>query len=228
MRQISAGKTSRLRALPAFRRWAAALLPRALLVLSVAACDHGDSPSAPRAEPDICGPFGAWQSSPYALPYPVGTAYYVNQANCSGFGHSGFWSNGYDFLMPLGTTVTAARSGVVVHSLGGAEDGDRSRTNLVTIEHDDGTVALYSHLTRDGNLVEVGELVAAGESVGRSGDTGNTGGVPHLHFSVHPCSRLPGLPGTGGDCSSIAVNFRNTDPNPQGLEAGRTYPAGGG
>ena len=224
IRPGSRGTASRHRAPPDPRSWTVAFVPLAFLLLSVAACDHS-RPTEPRAEPDVCGPFGPWQSSPYVLPYPVGTAYVVSQANCSGFGHSGFWSNGYDFLMPIGTTVTAARSGVVVHSLGGAEDGDRSRTNLVTIEHEDGTVALYSHLTRNGNLVEVGQLVAAGAPVGRSGDTGNTGGVPHLHFSVHPCSNLPGLEGTGGDCASISVNFRNTDPNPQGLEAGRTYAA---
>lgn len=172
-----------------------------------------------------CGPFGPWDSSPYVLPYPVGTSYFVDQANCSGFGHSGYWKHGYDFLMPIGTLVTASRAGTVVHSVGRIVDGDRGGTNLVTIRHDDGTVMLYSHLTQNGNLVEVGQSVQAGDPVGRSGDTGNTGGVPHLHLSLHPCSNLPGLAGSGSACDSIAFNLRNTDPNPQGLVAKRNYAA---
>lgn len=149
-----------------------------------------------------------------------------DQSNCSGFGHSGFWKYGYDFAMPIGSLVTAARDGRVVNSEGGGSDGDRSRTNLVTIAHDDGTVAVYSHLTRGGALVSAGAVVAAGDAIGRSGNTGNTGGFPHLHFSVHPCAKLPDLP--GGDetsCPTTPVTFRNTSPNPEGLVAGRTYTA---
>lgn len=82
---------------------------------------------------------------------------------------------------------------------------------------DIGTVALYSHLTLNGVLVTAGQFVSAG-------DTGNTGGLPHLHFSLHPCSDLPGLPGAGS-CPSLFVNFRNTAENDSGLEAGRSYEA---
>lgn len=197
------------------------------LAMVVAAC-NADSPTTPPTTtpipPETCGPYPNWQSSEYVLPYPVGTSYVVNQGNCSGFGHSGFWKHGYDFIMPIGTLVTAAREGIVLHSQGGAADGDRQRTNLVTILHADGTVALYSHLTMGGNLVGVGDAVSRGQAVGRSGDTGNTGGLPHLHFSLHPCGDLPGLP-AAGSCPSIPGVFRNTDANPQGLEARRAYEA---
>mgnify|MGYP001817678086 FL=1 len=185
----------------------------------------GSSPGgeAP-GEPVECTGFGDWQQSAYVLPYTVGESYRVNQANCSGFGHSDFWLYGYDFDMPIGTVVTAARSGVVAHAQDGARDGDRNRTNLITIEHDDGTVALYSHLTLNGVFVTIGQAVAAGDVIGLSGDTGNTGGLPHLHFSLHPCGALPGLPGTGS-CDSIPVNFRNTTENPSGLRVNGTYEA---
>ena len=198
----------------------------AALVL-LAACGGGGGGSSGGSDttpPVSCGEFVPWQESPYVLPYTVGESYVVNQANCSGFGHSGFWEFGYDFTMPIGTVVTAARSGVVLHAQDGTEDGDRDGTNLITIEHDDGTVALYSHLTLNGVQVTIGQSVSAGDPIGMSGDTGNTGGLPHLHFSVHPCGALPGLPGTG-DCLSEPVNFRNTDPNPSGLNAGFSYVA---
>lgn len=169
-----------------------------------------------------CAGFGDWQLSDYVLPFPVGERYRLNQGNCSGFGHSGFWLYGYDFTMPIGTIVNAARDGVVQFAQDGAQDGDRTRTNLITIEHSDGTVALYSHLTRNGVHVTIGQTVVAGDVIGQSGDTGNTGDLPHLHFSLHPCGALPGLPGTG-NCASIPANFRNTTANPQGLQAGVVY-----
>ncbi len=169
-----------------------------------------------------CGPFGDWSTSPYRLPYPVGAAYHVNQANCSGFGHSAFWKHGYDFIMAIGTEVAAARSGIVGWANDGCNDGNSSCTNLITVIHDDGTVALYSHLTNGGVLVSSGDPVTAGQVIGRSGNTGNTGGLPHLHFSLHPCNELPGLP-SAGDCPTLPLNFRNTDPNPHGLRHGVTY-----
>ena len=204
---------------------------RALVIsfsaLFLAACGGGGSSGGGAAAATgtrQCGDFGPWEQSDYVLPYPAGLTYKINQANCSGFGHSGFWEFGYDIIMPIGSIVTAARAGAVVHAQDGAQDGDRSRTNLITIQHDDGTVALYSHLTLNGVHVTVGQPVLAGDVIGMSGDTGNTGGLPHLHFSLHPCSDLPGLPGAGS-CDSIPVNFSNTAENPNGLVAGRAYTA---
>lgn len=165
-----------------------------------------------------------WENSEYVLPYPVGREYFVNQANCSGFGHGGFWSHGYDFTMNIGTTIKASRSGTVGWATDGCADGNTGCTNLITIIHDDGTVALYSHLTNGGVLVSAGNVVDIGEVIGKSGNTGNTGGLPHLHFSVHPCNQLPGLPNVG-DCPTIRVNFRNTDANQDGLEPKRSYKA---
>jgi len=171
-----------------------------------------------------CGPFGPWSSSDFVLPYPPGRAYVVNQSNCSGFGHSGFWKNGYDFIMDIGTDVVAARGGVVGWANDGCDDGNAACTNLITVIHADGTVALYSHLTRGGVLVTSGEGVAQGQLIGRSGNTGKTGGLPHLHFSLHPCNELPGLPGAR-DCPTMSVNFRNTAPNPHGPQAHTAYRA---
>lgn len=195
-----------------------------LTIVSLAACSGGSSGDATAPQPATCTDSVPWQSSDYVLPYTVGESYFVNQASCSGFGHSGFWLYGYDFTMPIGTVVTAARAGIVVHAQDGASDGDRNNTNLITVAHEDGSVALYSHLTLNGVLVTIGQSVVAGDTIGFSGDTGNTGGLPHLHFSLHPCGALPGLPGAGA-CDSIFVNFRNTDDNSTGLQSGRSYEA---
>ncbi len=208
------------------------LLRIILLAALAAGCSGGggggsSQPQNPSDSPppgDSCSGFTPWETSEFVLPYTVGESYRVNQANCSGFGHSGFWLYGYDFDMPIGTVVKAARDGVVAHAQDGAVDGDRNQTNLITVEHVDGTVALYSHLTRNGVQVTIGQPVFTGDTIGLSGDTGNTGGLPHLHFSLHPCASLPGLPGTE-DCPSMPVNFRNTDPNTQGLLADRFYEA---
>lgn len=84
------------------------------------------------------------------------------------------------------------------------------------------TTALYGHMTRDGVAVSVGASVEAGQVIAASGNTGNTANRPHLHFSLQSCDPVSG--GTSG-CPTLPVSFRNTDPNPDGLQAGRVYQA---
>jgi hypothetical protein len=155
----------------------------------------GSSSGSPELESTVsqCGPSSAWGTSNYLLPYPVSESFFVNQSNCSGFGHSGFLTFGYDFTMDIGTEISAMREGVVVHTQNGTLDRNPIGTNLILIEHDDGTIALYSHLTNNGVLVVTGQSVVAGEIIGLSGNTGNAGGLPHLHVSTHACIGLPGL-----------------------------------
>ncbi len=174
-----------------------------------------------RDRADSCGPFPDWRSSPFVLPYAVGSAFYVNQANCSTHGgHHGPYKYAYDFAMPIGTTVTAARAGVVAEIRMKFRDGQpgEGESNWIKIRHADGAIAAYSHLTENGALVGIGEHVAQGQPIGLSGNSGNTGGLPHLHFHVCPCSEPV-------DCGTLPVTFSNTDPNPDGLAAGRNYTA---
>lgn len=118
--------------------------------------------------------------------------------------------------MPIGTPVTAARSGVVAEVLDGFEDGNNGIENWVKVQHSDGTYAAYSHL--HSIAVVVGETVQVGDVLGLSGNTGQTGGVPHLHFHVSTCSEPV-------DCGTLPITFRNTTANPSGLKAGETYEA---
>jgi hypothetical protein len=179
------------------------------------------------SETEACEGFPDWQTSQYVLPYPVGAQYPVDQANCSpaGNGHRGVARYGYDFLMPIGTTITVARAGTVLQVEESHFDGEIAATgfdNYVVIGHEDGTADLYGHLTHDGADVIVGQMVAAGAIIGRSGNTGNTANKPHLHFSKHSCD--PAALGSAA-CPTLPVTFRNTDANPTGLDRGRTYAA---
>lgn len=198
------------------------LLASALIAAALASC------AGPADPGETCAGYPAWQTSAYVLPYPPGAAYLVDQANCAppGNGHRGSERYGYDFLMPIGSLVTAARAGTVVHLEESHFDGEVAGAgldNYVVIRHPDGSVGLYGHLTHGGVLPAVGDSVAAGDSLGLSGNTGNTANKPHLHFSVHACDVVSR---GSAACESRPVTFRNTEPNPEGLVRGRTYAAG--
>jgi murein DD-endopeptidase MepM/ murein hydrolase activator NlpD len=162
-----------------------------------------------------CGGYPERAASPYVLPYPAGDAYPLHQANCTLGGHHGVYRYSYDFLLPIGATVTAARGGVVAAVLDGFEDGGATE-NWVKIEHADGTLAAYSHL--HSLLVVIGQRVEAGQPIGLSGNTGRTGGVPHLHFHISTCSEPM-------SCGTLPVSFRNADPAGDRLRAGQVYRA---
>ena len=194
------------------------------MLLAVTLACGSQTPTAPGED---CGGFGDWRASPYVLPYPAGASYLVDQGNCAppGNGHRGAARYGYDFLTPIGSLIVAARAGVVVQVEESHFDGEVAPTgfdNLLVIEHADGTTALYGHLTHEGALVERGDRVEQSAPIARSGNTGNTGNKAHLHFSVAPCD--PVARGTSA-CPTLPVNFRNTEPNPEGPMSGRTYRA---
>lgn len=86
---------------------------------------------------------------------------------------------GVDIVAPVGTPVRAARSGRVLES---RPDFDRGWGWTVVLEHPDGWITRYAHLSA--NLVKKGELVVRGQPVGRVGNTGRSTG-PHLHFGTY-------------------------------------------
>jgi murein DD-endopeptidase MepM/ murein hydrolase activator NlpD len=155
----------------------------------------------------------------YVLPYPVGKTYTCTQGFHSSPSHTGTFSYAVDFSMPVGTPVTAARSGRVVYVLEGYADNDQTggHENVVVIMHEDSTYARYAHLTRNGALVPVNHLVVPGDTVGLSGSSGTDGG-PHLHFDVTGTF-------SGRDDQTIPFDFKNTRPHPVGLLRGVAYEA---
>nr|WP_298139304.1 M23 family metallopeptidase [uncultured Pseudomonas sp.] len=89
-----------------------------------------------------------------------------------------------DIAMPEGTTIIAARSGVVVKTENSQSGrGNNPSGNYVRILHDDGTMGVYLHLMKGSVSVSEGQRVLAGSAIARSGNTGNSTG-PHLHFVV--------------------------------------------
>jgi murein DD-endopeptidase MepM/ murein hydrolase activator NlpD len=194
-----------------------------LLTLIACACS---SPNAP-ADREDCNGYVNWQTSPYILPYAAGSAYQIIQGNCSpaGDGHRGVQRYSYDFGMGVGTVFTAAQEGTVVEIEQSHRDGEIGPTgldNYITIRHDDGTFAIYGHITQNGARVALNQRVLAGVEIGLSGNTGNTGNVPHLHVAVHSCN--PVSAGSAA-CPSLPMTFRNTSANANGLQRGVTYTA---
>ncbi len=126
----------------------------------------------------------------YRLPFPEAEAHLVSQAYPNVSTHAAVADrHAIDFEMPVGTEVFAARSGIVVEVIddfvGGGVDFERyaGSGNYLRILHDDGTFALYGHLSWNSIAVVPGQRVGRGEHIADSGNTGFSTG-PHLHFVV--------------------------------------------
>lgn len=125
----------------------------------------------------------------YLLPYAGGKSYRVIQGYGSRFSHTGREAYTVDFYMKEGTSVHAARGGVIAraeesHSIGCWERNCGAYANFIVVVHNDDTTGEYYHLQKDGVLVEPGQIISAGQLIGLSGNTGHTT-MPHLHFGVY-------------------------------------------
>jgi murein DD-endopeptidase MepM/ murein hydrolase activator NlpD len=85
---------------------------------------------------------------------------------------------------------------------GGTTADMLQKANSVLIQHQDSTVAYYSHL-QHGIPVKVGDNVKRGAMIAYSGNTGLSSG-PHLHFAVKHLEIQPGR-GTSGNCTNPSV-----------------------
>jgi len=129
------------------------------------------------------------ENTRYALPFSPGTKFTLEQGFGGSFSHADA-ENRYalDLGVPEGTPVLAARAGVVMQveedfRAHGTDPRYGDRANYVRVLHDDGSMALYAHLSPASMLSRAGDHVAVGQMIGKSGNTGLSTG-PHLHFSI--------------------------------------------
>ena len=90
--------------------------------------------------------------------------------------------------MPIGTPITAVRDGIVIRLVeNNTQNCPREEcgkfNNYLIIYHSDGTFAEYTHLKKNGVLVNAGDKVKQGQVIASSGNTGYSSG-PHLHLMV--------------------------------------------
>lgn len=150
---------------------------------------------------------GAW-----GLPFSPFRRVRVMQGPHGAFSHRD--KAAYDFELPEGAWVLAARPGVVVRLHRWASTGGigpsflgELAVNSVLVAHADGTMGYYAHFKPEGVAVQVGAQVALGDRLGQAGATGYASG-PHLHFEVNAA-------GPEAQTLSFQVPFR-TAAQPQG------------
>ncbi len=137
-----------------------------------------------------------------AIELPSGEAYLPNSRRDYRAGYH----EGIDFVAKTGTPVLAAKAGTIVRidstftdwsvaerqtsfdaalALGHTSDAllDRIRGRQVWIDHGDGIVTRYAHLSAVAPL-RAGDVVSAGRVIGAVGSSGYPEGGPHLHFEI--------------------------------------------
>jgi murein DD-endopeptidase MepM/ murein hydrolase activator NlpD len=161
--------------------------------------------------------YPAAAESPYKLPWPAGISWFCVQSNRGIVSHRGFEQFAFDFKMPEGSEVCAARAGLVT-AVDVSHDGRgiAAPNNRIVIEHTDATRGVYLHLQKGGSLVAVGDRVAQGQRIGRSGNVGRSM-TPHLHFHVSAPEKSETIPISFADVPTDAgiprMFFRYTSGN---------------
>ncbi|OIQ16186.1 MAG: hypothetical protein BM556_16130 [Bacteriovorax sp. MedPE-SWde] len=184
-----------------------------ILLLTLVSCGNGVNEVA---HTGVCDGYLQWDNSDYVLPFPAGKSYKVTQSNCAPVSHFGSQQYAYDFEMKTSDSIVASRAGNVIEVVEGNEDGNGCPDdNHVYIQHTDGSVAHYLHLTKNGAVVNVGDSVSQGDPIGLAGNTGCSTDT-HLHFVVFKSKSYE---------ESLPITFSNTDSNARGLKTDSTYTA---
>lgn len=89
------------------------------------------------------------------------------------------WHDAIDIGAPIGTPVYSVKDGTVITASWGYNGG---RGNYVMVDHGDGLVTRYQHLSDF--YVKVGQKVSKGENIAAVGNTGASSG-PHLDYAIY-------------------------------------------
>jgi hypothetical protein len=144
----------------------------------------------------------------YRYPWQGGVSHTVGQGNNNPSGsHNGSQAWAFDFSLPAGTQIRAARAGTVEwlqenltatynpnQPTGPGNmpfptaDEDPAGSlqnwgNAVRLRHAGGFTSWYFHIQANGVLVNVGDVVTQGQTIALSGNTGQSSAA-HLHFQV--------------------------------------------
>jgi murein DD-endopeptidase MepM/ murein hydrolase activator NlpD len=160
-------------------------------------------------------------TSPYRYPWKSGVSFGVAQGNNNpGGSHNGSQSFAFDFSLPAGTTIRAARAGTVewlqesqTTNYNPTKPTTPSNTpfpagslqnwgNAVRIRHSGPFTSWYFHIQTNGVTVNVGDTVQAGQPIAISDNTGRSSGA-HLHWQVQADSTNWG--------QSVAVTLGNCE-----------------
>jgi len=116
---------------------------------------------------------------PVGEPHTFGDSFGAPRMLGTGFEHA---HQGTDILAPTGTPLLAAERGLITKMGADVLGGTK-----IWVKGESGTYYYYAHLSAFAEGMSDGKLVEAGDVIGFVGDTGNArGGVPHLHFEIHP------------------------------------------
>ena len=138
----------------------------------------------------------------YRYPWKGGVSHTVGQGNNNASGsHNSSQAWAFDFSLPAGTEIRAARSGTVEwlqENLTATYNPNlptgpgntpfpngslQNWGNAVRLRHAGGFTSWYFHIQANGVLVNVGDEVTQGQAIALSGNTGRST-APHLHFQV--------------------------------------------
>jgi hypothetical protein len=170
----------------------------------------------------------------YRYPWQGGVSYTVGQGNNNPSGsHNGSQAWAFDFSLPAGTQIRAAREGTVEWlqenltttynpnqptgpgNMPFPAGSLQNWGNAMRIRHAGGFTSWYFHIQSNGVLVNVGDVVTQGQVIAISDNTGRTSG-PHLHFQVQADSTDWGqsVPCTfGSNCEQPATGASVTSDN---------------
>jgi murein DD-endopeptidase MepM/ murein hydrolase activator NlpD len=107
---------------------------------------------------------------------PFGVKRYYNGVFADDYYHRGL-----DYAGAKGSPVTAPAAGRIV-MVGLVKNGFRVHGNAIGLDHGQGVVSIFMHLSRVG--VKEGDMVKTGDLLGAIGTTGASTG-PHLHWGLY-------------------------------------------
>ena len=105
---------------------------------------------------------------------------YISSVYGWSIGYGSNFHKGTDLAGGCGNSIFAAASGTVIYAAQGWNGG---YGNMVLIDHGNGVITRYGHITDGGIQVSAGQSVGVGNRIAFIGNTGKSTGC-HLHFEV--------------------------------------------